>query len=174
MGEEPSRADARARRASESGSGEYVKAELVGIYNVVTRAGGRVVSNPAMLLKGEDWGSQVLFIYIGKAEADAITRGLYGVATPRPMTHDLIISMLGALGARVERVTIDVLIEDVYTATVVLVQEIDGKVRHFHIDARPSDSVAIAVRAGASIYVHRRLREYAQDEEEVLPVERDA
>lgn len=151
----------------ESGGGgeEYIKAELVGIYGVLVRSGGTEYTQGAvMLLKGEDWKEQVLPIYIGRSEAEAIARAFYGVPTQRPMTHDLIISILGALGVRVERITIDALINNVYTATIVLLHEENGRVRRYYIDARPSDSVAIAVRTSAPIYVNKQLRRYAQSE----------
>jgi len=145
----------------------YTRAELVGVYGVVHRYGGtRYFYGAVMLLRGEDWGEQVLPIYIGSAEAEAIARAVHGIPTQRPMTHDLLVSMLGALGVRVERVTIDALISDVYTATVVLAQEINGEVKRHYIDARPSDSVAIAVRTGAPIYINNRLRRYARSESE--------
>lgn len=145
----------------------YVKAELVGIYNVAVRRGGvEYVQGAVMLLKGEDWGDQVLPIYIGRVEAESIARALYGIPTQRPMTHDLIVSMLGALGVQVEKVTIDALISDVYTATIVLAQEINGEIKRHYIDARPSDSVAIAVRTGAPIYLNRQLKKYAQSEDQ--------
>jgi len=148
----------------EEGLEEYTRAELVGVYRVVYRTGDATSYGAVMLLKGEDWGDQVLPIYIGGVEAEAIVRGLYGYVSKRPLTHDLIVSILGALGVRVERVTIDALIENVYTATIVLLQEQDSKPRRYYIDARPSDSVAIAVRTGAPIYVNKQLRKYAQDE----------
>lgn len=144
----------------------YTRAELVGVYGVVIRSGEAEASYAAvMLLKGEDWEGEVLPIYIGRVEAEAIARAMYGAPTQRPMTHDLIVSMLGALGAKVEKVTIDALISDVYTATIVLAQEVSGQVKRHYIDARPSDSVAIAVRTGAPIYLNRQLRRYAQSEE---------
>lgn len=147
----------------------YTRAELVGVYGVVYRFGGTRYSYGAvMLLKGEDWGEQVLPILIGSAEAEAIARAMYGIPVQRPMTHDLIVSMLGALGVRVEKVTIDALISDVYTATIVLAQEINGEVKRHYIDARPSDSVAIAVRTGAPIYVNNQLKRYARSESELL------
>jgi bifunctional DNase/RNase len=147
----------------------YTRAELVGVYGVVYRFGGTRYSYGAvMLLRGEDWGEQVLPIFIGSAEAEAIARAMYGIPVQRPMTHDLIVSMLGALGVRVEKVTIDALISDVYTATIVLAQEINGEVKRHYIDARPSDSVAIAVRTGAPIYVNNQLKRYARSESELL------
>jgi len=149
----------------------YTKAELVGVYGIVFRSGETEYSYGAvMLLKGEDWGKQVLPIYIGKGEAEAIARAVYGVPTQRPMTHDLIVSMLGALGVKVEKVTIDALISDVYTATIVLAQEINGEVKRHYVDARPSDSVAIAVRAGAPIYLSKQLKRYAQSEEKFIDI----
>ncbi len=144
----------------------YTRAELVGVYEMVVKAGEFEQARAAvMLLKGEDWGDLVLPIFIGEAEARAIARALYGVPTQRPMTHDLIVNILGALGVRVERVTIDAMVNSVYMATITLVQEGEGsRVRRHYVDARPSDSVAIALRVGAPIYVNENLKQYAQSE----------
>lgn len=145
---------------------KYVEAELVGVYSIMVRSAG--VEYPygaVMLLKGREWGDQVLPIYIGKPEAEAIARALYGVPTQRPLTHDLIVSILESLDIKVEKVTIDAMINNVYTATIVLLQEINGRLKRHYIDARPSDSVAIAVRMGAPIFLSEQLRAYAESEE---------
>jgi len=155
------------REGSEEGElhEEYTNAELVGLYSVVVREGRLEYPSAAvMLLRGEEWGDYVLPIYIGQPEAEAIARAVYNVATQRPMTHDLIVSILDALDVRVEKVTIDALLNNIYTATIVLTREVDGRVRRYYIDARPSDSVAIAVRARAPILINKRLRKYAVNE----------
>ncbi|MCS7104408.1 MAG: bifunctional nuclease family protein [Thermofilaceae archaeon] len=147
----------------------YTRADIVGVYNITMKSGN--VEYPygaVMLLKGEGWDQLVLPIYIGSTEAESIARAMYGWSTPRPMTHDLIVSMLGALGVKVEKITVDALIEDVYTATIVLTQEVNGRVKRHYIDARPSDSVAIAVRTGAPILLSEKLKTYAQDERKFI------
>lgn len=147
------------------GEEEYISAQLVGLYSLVIRNGGIEYPSAVMLLKGEDWGEYVLPIYIGRPEAEAIVRAVYNVATQRPMTHDLIVSILDTLDVRVEKVTIDALLNNVYTATIVLRREIDGRVQRYYVDARPSDSIAIAVRANAPILINEKLRKYAISEE---------
>ncbi|RLE86521.1 MAG: bifunctional nuclease family protein [Thermoprotei archaeon] len=149
------------------GGEEYTNAQLVGLYSLVIRTGGIEYPSAVMLLKGEGWGDYVLPIYIGRPEAEAIARALYNVATQRPMTHDLIISILDTLDVKVEKVTIDALLNNVYTATIVLCQEVNGKIKRYYVDARPSDSVAIAVRANAPILINEKLRKYAVNEEDL-------
>ncbi|MEM1508400.1 MAG: bifunctional nuclease family protein [Thermofilaceae archaeon] len=145
---------------------KYIEAELVGVYSIMVKSAG--VEYPygaVMLLKGREWGNQVLPIYIGKPEAEAIARAFYGTPVQRPLTHDLIVSILESLDIKVERITIDALINNVYTATIVLLQEVNGKLKRHYIDARPSDSVAIAIRTGAPIFLSERLKVYTESEE---------
>ena len=145
-------------------SAEYLKADVVGVYPVLTQGGAAYV----MLLEAAEWRGKVLPIFIGVYEGMAIQSALMGVKYERPMTHDLIVSILEALGVTVERVTIDALIANsVYTATIVLRREAGGKEERFSIDARPSDSVALALRVGAPIYVARHLESNARRPEEL-------
>ena len=144
---------------------EYVKAEVVGVYPVVTSSGG---SAYLMLLEAVEWRGRVLPIFIGVSEGIAIQSALMGIRYERPMTHDLLVNILEALGVSVERVTIDALLANaVFTATIFLVQEINGSVKRIPVDARPSDAVAIALRTGAPIYVARRLESSTREPEEL-------
>ena len=144
-----------------SGLDGYTRAEVLGVYPV--QIGGERVPAFVMLVEGADWGGRVLPIFIGIPEALAIDRALKGVETERPMTHDLLVDVVEALEARVVRVTIDALLESsVYTATLVLGRGEDGGEKLYYVDARPSDAVAVALRAGAPIYVAERLRKYAR------------
>lgn len=104
--------------------------------------------NPVLLLSDSETGME-LPIWIGEAEAFAIQRELEGVQLPRPMTHDLIRNILIELGVELVRVEINELHDNTYYATLVL----RGNGRTIFIDARPSDSIAIAVRMNAPIYV---------------------
>lgn len=88
-------------------------------------------------------------ILIGPTEADAIRRGLVGEKVARPFTHELVKGMLDAVGAKVDRVVIHDLQDEVYFARIYLKFR-GGEV---DIDARPSDSIALAVRMDAPIYV---------------------
>lgn len=107
---------------------------------------------PVIILKPlEDTGAgdQLLPIWIGHPEATAILLAVQGVETPRPMTHDLMYSALLATGYHVDRVEITQVDEGTFYAALVLSDEENVRA----VDARPSDSIALAVRAGAPIFV---------------------
>ena len=98
----------------------------------------------------EKGGSRVLPIVIGLNEASAIKLKISGFNPPRPLTHDLIFSIITDLGAAVEKVVIDKLEENTFHAKLII-KASDGSVKT--IDARPSDSIALAVRSHAPILV---------------------
>jgi bifunctional DNase/RNase len=109
-------------------------------------------NQPVVLLKPLEEGpgeGRLLPIWIGHPEATAILLALEGVETPRPMTHDLMLSLLGSLETLVERVEITRVDEGTFYAAIIL----RGEERSRAVDARPSDSIALAIRAGAPIYV---------------------
>ena len=101
-------------------------------------------------------------IRIGDIDANAIALSLEGVEPPRPMTHDLLMSSLGSLGAEVEKVTICGLQESTILAEI-LVKGNTGQ--HHLVDSRPSDAIALALRAGAPIYALREVLETARASE---------
>ncbi len=103
----------------------------------------------ALLLK-ESYGSKRLPIIIGSFEAQAIASALENITPPRPMTHDLMKSIIEELGASVVEVFIDELVENTFYAKLIL--EIAGVTTS--VDARTSDAIAIAVRTKADIYVN--------------------
>ena len=98
-------------------------------------------------------GQRLIPIWIGINEGNAIGVYLQGEKIPRPMTHDLLANMLKVLGARVERVLISDLKEGTYYATIGLTT---GSQR-LEIDARPSDALALAVRADSPIWVSEKV-----------------
>ncbi len=102
-----------------------------------------------------------LTIWVGPYEAEAITIALQEVEVARPMTHDLMKNIFQAFGARVVRVEIVSLREDIFYGNIVV--EAGG--REMHIDSRPSDAIALAVRAHVPILVHRSV----MDEAGVVP-----
>ena len=115
-------------------------------------------NSPVVLLRdesGED--DRVLPIWIGHAEAMAILLRLQDVESPRPLTHDLLKSVLETLGLMVERVEITRLDAGTFYAALVL----RGEDRRMAVDARPSDSMALAVRTGSPIYVADEVWEQA-------------
>lgn len=106
-------------------------------------------NTPVLLLQESEGLGRTLPIFIGAPEATAIAFALQGMDTPRPMTHDLIRDLLDSLGAEVVRVVITELKTATYFAEIVLRQ---GD-RENPVSSRPSDAVAVAVRAGAPLFV---------------------
>lgn len=114
-----------------------------------------------VILKEKD-GERVLPIWIGPAEAQAIARELAGQRFPRPLTHDLLATIVEGLKAKVTRVVISDLRENTFFANLVI--ERDGEV--VSIDARPSDSIAVGLRCGAEIFVNEKLLAEPGEQEE--------
>jgi bifunctional DNase/RNase len=111
------------------------------------------VSNmPIIILKNPD-GKTVLPIWVGIFEANAIAMQLEEVVSPRPMTHDLLKNVIEGLEAQVEQVVITDLKDNTFFAAIHIVR--DGE--RFTIDARPSDAMALALRASAPIFVERQV-----------------
>jgi len=106
-----------------------------------------VGKQPIVLLKTAE-GNKFLPIWIGHPEAAAILMKLQSAATPRPMTHDLVTDMLDQLGAQVIRITVTELRENTFYAQITVQQ--DGS--EVEIDSRPSDAIALAIRADAPIF----------------------
>ena len=102
---------------------------------------------PIVLLKTTD-EDRFLPIWIGHAEAAAILMKLQGATPPRPMTHDLLTEVVAELKGQVVKVTVTELRENTYFARITILQ--DGN--ELEIDSRPSDAIAIAVRADAPIF----------------------
>lgn len=102
-----------------------------------------------IVLKEKD-GDRILPIVIGLAEASAIKLKISGFQPPRPLTHDLLHMTIENLEATIDKVVIDKLEENTFHAKIVLKTE-SGKLKI--IDARPSDSIALAVRARVPIFV---------------------
>ncbi|HWS15846.1 MAG TPA: bifunctional nuclease family protein [Candidatus Methylomirabilis sp.] len=107
-----------------------------------------VTKSPIVVLRDREGGS-VVPIWIGILEANAIAVALGGMEMPRPMTHDLMKSILDATGSRLLSVEISEIRDNTYFA-LLHIQGIGGTLR---IDARPSDAIAIALRCGAPILV---------------------
>ncbi|HLZ56547.1 MAG TPA: bifunctional nuclease family protein [Ktedonosporobacter sp.] len=98
-----------------------------------------------------------LFIWIAHPEAYAIAVELQGTTSPRPLTHDLLKNVIGELGAQIESIVISDLIDEIYYARIIL----DVAGRHVEVDSRPSDAIALAVRAKTPIYVEESVLERA-------------
>jgi uncharacterized protein len=114
-----------------------------------------VGKQPIVLLKTAE-GNKFLPIWIGHPEAAAILMKLQGASTPRPMTHDLFSDTLSQLDAHVTRVCVTELRENTFYATITIQQDGDAELE---IDSRPSDAIALAVRAEAPIFAEDRVLE---------------
>jgi uncharacterized protein len=97
--------------------------------------------------------TRFLPIWIGVSEADAILLALENIQVPRPTTHDLMKSLLGHLDAQVERIVVHSLDEKTSTYYARLMLKAPGKDELIEVDARPSDSIALALRTASPIYV---------------------
>ena len=105
-------------------------------------------NTPVLLLREQEGERRLLSIMIGGPEAQAIAFALDGVETRRPMTHDLITMLIDELGARIDRIVISALRDDIFYADIVLECDDDTHV----VSARPSDAMAIAVRVGTPVF----------------------
>ena len=109
-----------------------------------------------VILREKD-ADRYLPIWIGPAEADAIAVRLQDVSVARPMTHDLIRNLIDQLGAKIVYIVVNDLSNDTFFARIVL--EVNGET--MEIDSRPSDAIALAVRAEAPIYAEDSVLERA-------------
>lgn len=128
-------------------------------------------NTPIVLLRERGESQRVLPIFIGGPEATAIALALEGVATPRPMTHDLLKGLLDEVGVTLERVVVTELREGTFYAELHLRS---GEKTH-QLSSRPSDAIALAVRTGSPIFVEEAVLAEAatavddeQEPEEVL------
>jgi len=114
----------------------------------------RVKSHVVILKEVE--GDRVLPIWIGTNEANAIAREVAGQRFQRPLTHDLVATVVEGLKARVTRVLISDLRENTFFANII----VEHGTEVLSVDARPSDSIAVALRTKAPIFVDDRLLEH--------------
>jgi hypothetical protein len=124
----------------------------VRIYSLATTV------NECIIFLEELQGSRLLPIWIGIAEGQAIAIRFSGIVLPRPLTHDLLISTVKQLGWTVSKVVVCDIKENTFYARVVVT---DGKKTEL-LDSRPSDAIAIAVRAGCPIFVDETVFERCQ------------
>jgi bifunctional DNase/RNase len=128
-------------------------------------------NTPILLLRERD-GNRYLPIWIGTPEATAIALALEGVETARPLTHDLMKTLLDTLDADVERVDVTGLDEGTFFANLII--ESDGE--EYAISSRPSDAIALATRTGSPVYATKALLDEAgveiHDDTEEAEIER--
>ena len=130
-------------------------------------------NNPIVLLREAEGDHRVLPIFIGAVEATAIAFALQGVVTQRPMTHDLLKNIVDELGVTVEGIDITELREGTFYAVI----RMRAHGQAYEVSSRPSDAIALAVRAGAPIFAAEEVLEEAsismrEDETEESEVEK--
>lgn len=133
------------------------------VMNIFGMALDETSQAPILILKNED-ESQALPIWIGAVEAMSISMALNNVPFPRPMTHDLLLSSVRALNGSIVRADILEIRDGTFFAELVLERE--GK--EIRIDCRPSDAIAVSVRAESPIFVARSVLEAAGVSGEML------
>lgn len=114
----------------------------------------RTTNTPVVILREKD-GTRVLPIWIGAAEASSIAMELQGFKAQRPLTHDLMKQLIVGLGGELRRVVITAVKENTYFAELFIRREDHV----FQVDARPSDSIALALRLHAQIFTSDELLE---------------
>jgi hypothetical protein len=124
---------------------DLVPVKVRGVYFVST------ITGPQAVVFLSDEGEKMVPIYIGPAEAISIDIALRKETTPRPMTHDLVMSIMDNFGIGINSIIIDDLDEQVFYARLML----KDTLKEIEIDARPSDCIALAVRSDASIFIDR-------------------
>ena len=122
-----------------------------------------LMSNHRVVVLKETDGERFLPIWIGPFEADAITIELQGVEVARPLTHDLLKSVIYLLGAEVTRIVINDLSNDTFFARIVL----DAEGDEIEVDSRPSDAIALAVRCSIPLLV----ADHVMDRAAIVPEE---
>ena len=116
-----------------------------------------ITNMPIVILRDKE-GQKVLPIWVGIFEANAIALQIENIATPRPMTHDLLKNVIGDLKGAVQRVVVSDLRENTFYALIYLA--VAGET--VAIDARPSDAIALALRARVPIFVEEQVIEHAK------------
>jgi len=109
-------------------------------------------SSYIVVLKDET-GKKILPIWIGAAEGNSIALAMSNVKPARPLTHDLVVNIFDRLEVEIARVVISDLIENTFYASLYLLHNN----KEFHIDSRPSDAIAIAIRIGAPVFVEEEV-----------------
>jgi hypothetical protein len=116
-----------------------------------------ITNMPIIILRDKD-GQRVLPIWVGLFEANAIAVQIENLATPRPMTHDLLRNVIHDLKAEIRKIVVSDLKENTFYALIHL--EVNGE--PVAVDARPSDAIALALRARAPIFVEDRVIDNAK------------
>ena len=113
-------------------------------------------------------GAKTFVIYVDQGIGEAIQRAVDNVQTDRPMTHDLILTMLDGLGAEVERIVINHVDGGTFFARIILSMENELGHKIIELDARPSDSIVMALASTKPIYVAKTVIDSVDDMTEIL------
>jgi bifunctional DNase/RNase len=111
---------------------------------------------------------KIFVIYVDPGIGEAIQRAVGGEQAERPLTHDLMLTILDGLGAEVERVVISDVENGTFYARLILSMENELGHKIVEIDARPSDSIVLALSSGKPIYTARRVLDAVDDMSEIL------
>jgi len=139
----------------------FEKVSISGVFMSKTEG----LASPVVLLENEE--KRVLPIYVGTSEAFSIQSALEDMPYPRPLTHDLLLSILDGFDSEVEKVVIDDLDEGVFFARLFVRR--NGERQEF--DSRPSDGLALAARSKVPIFVSSKVMESASLDREECTVE---
>jgi bifunctional DNase/RNase len=117
--------------------------DLVGLHIEATSGA------PLLLLREHDAPHRVLPIFVGGSEAASIAVALSGEPSPRPLTHDVMVSLMQSLDAQIDAIEVTDLRDGAFVATI----SVTGPAGGHRLDTRPSDAIALAVRLGAPLFV---------------------
>ncbi len=120
------------------------------------------IANMPVIILRDDEEKNFLPIWVGVFEANAIALQMEGITTPRPMTHDLLRNVISQVRGEVEKVLISKLQENTFYAEIYL--DIDG--RKLTVDSRPSDAIALALRASAPVFVEETVLEKSRAQDD--------
>lgn len=116
-----------------------------------------LVNYQRVVILKEKESDRYLPIWVGPAEADAITVKLQEISVPRPLTHDLLSNIIESMGGKVSHIIVNELQDDTFFANIVL--DVNGKI--INVDSRPSDAIALAVRTQVNIFVEQQVLDKA-------------
>lgn len=123
-------------------------------------------SNGCAVFLGND--EKTFVIYVDQGIGEAIQRAVDGVAAERPLTHDLMLTLLDGLGAEVERIVINHVNQGTFFARLIVSMENELGHKIIELDARPSDSMVLALASGKPIYVAQTVIDAVDDMTEIL------